>query len=257
MTDLPPIVLDALHALPLALPALLVGYLVFGMTGFGTALVAAPILAHAMPVASIVPLLALLDCAAAATAGVRIGDKVDTTELKRLVPLMVVGTLIGATLLLYVPARPMMLALGVFVTGYALYGLLAAPPKRHIPAIWVVPLGTIGGIFSAMFGSGGPLYAMYLSRRLFDRDAMRATQTALIGLATFSRAIIFAIAGFYSDWHIPVLALMLLPVMAIGILTANRVASRLSREKFLRVLHVVLIGSGISLVVRAATAAAM
>ncbi len=254
MSDLPSILLNAANSLPVALPTLFVGYLIFGMTGFGTALVSAPVLAHAMPVASIVPLLALLDCAAAATSGVKLGSKVSKPELIRLVPLMIVGTLIGATMLLYVPARPMMLALGIFVVAYALYGLFAPVPKSHLATAWSFLFGTVGGIFSAMFGSGGPIYAMYLSRRLPDKDAMRATQTALIGLATFTRAIIFALAGLYSDWNIPLLALMLLPAMFLGVFIAHRVAGNLSREKFLRVLYIVLIGSGVSLIVRAATA---
>jgi uncharacterized membrane protein YfcA len=257
MADWTTMIADAAHVLPLALPALLVGYFIFGMTGFGTALIAAPVLAHAMPVAAIVPMLALLDCAAAATAGVRLSDKVSKQELLRLVPLMVVGTMIGATLLLYIPARPMLLTLGIFVVCYALYGLWAPAPKHHLAAAWSFLFGTVGGVFSAMFGSGGPIYAMYLSRRLSDKDAMRATQTTLIGLATFTRAIIFAIAGLYSDWSIPLLVLMLLPIMFAGITLANRVAINLSREKFLRVLHIVLIGSGLSLIVRALTAATL
>ena len=50
----------------IVLPTLVVAYVIFGIAGFGTALVAAPVLAHAMPIASVVPLLALLDFGAAA-----------------------------------------------------------------------------------------------------------------------------------------------------------------------------------------------
>ena len=53
----------------IVLPTLVVAYIIFGIAGFGTALVAAPILAHAMPIASVVPLLALLDFGAAALNG--------------------------------------------------------------------------------------------------------------------------------------------------------------------------------------------
>ncbi|HMN82387.1 MAG TPA: sulfite exporter TauE/SafE family protein, partial [Burkholderiaceae bacterium] len=43
-----------------------IAYVIFGLAGFGTALVAGPVLAHFVPVATIVPLLALLDFVAAA-----------------------------------------------------------------------------------------------------------------------------------------------------------------------------------------------
>ena len=52
----------------IVLPTLVLAYIIFGIAGFGTALVAAPILAHAMPIASVVPLLALLDFGAFARA---------------------------------------------------------------------------------------------------------------------------------------------------------------------------------------------
>ena len=35
----------------IVLPTLVVAYVIFGIAGFGTALVAAPVLAHAMPIA--------------------------------------------------------------------------------------------------------------------------------------------------------------------------------------------------------------
>ena len=76
-------------------------YVVFGITGFGRALVASPLLAQFMPVAHIVPLLALLDFFAATTNLARDGRKAELGELKRLVPLMIVGSGIGALILLF------------------------------------------------------------------------------------------------------------------------------------------------------------
>src|SRR5437660_6642478 len=95
----------------IVVPTLAIAYAIFGIAGFGTALVAAPILAQAMPVASIVPLLALLDFAAAAISGYRLSDKIARTELVWLAPLMIVGSIVGVTLLISLPAKLMMLLL--------------------------------------------------------------------------------------------------------------------------------------------------
>ncbi len=92
---------------------------------------------------------------------------------------------------------------------------------------------------------------MYLSRRVPDRDALRATQSALLSVATVTRAIIFALAGVYSDFSLILLALCLLPALALGLWIGERITLRLTREQFLRVLHVVLIGAGITLCLRA------
>lgn len=246
--------LDALpspETVMIALPAVAVAYVIFGLAGFGTALIAAPVLAHAMPVATIVPLLALLDCAAAAINGVRLSDKIAKDELVWLVPLMALGSLVGAYLLFAIPPRPMMLALGVFVVAYGARGLLVQPATTPLARAWVGLFGSVGGVFSAMFGSGGFIYAMYLSRRLADKDAIRGTQSALIGLSTFTRAVIFLLAGVYADAALLTLALLLVPGMLLGTWVGHHVTLRLSREQFLRVLYVVLVVSGLTLVMRA------
>jgi uncharacterized membrane protein YfcA len=162
-----------------------------------------------------------------------------------------VGSLIGAYLLLVIPARPMMLALGIFVVGYAIYGLAAPVPSGELNRRWVGLFGTIGGIFSAMFGSGGFIYAMYLSRRLREKDSVRATQATLIGLSTFTRVIIFAVAGIYSDMNVLVLALCLLPAMIVGIYAGHRITLHLTREQFLRIVYMILIATGAALTARA------
>jgi uncharacterized membrane protein YfcA len=246
--------LPSLSTLAVAIPTLAVAYILFGIGGFGTALIAAPILAQIMPVSTIVPLLALLDCTAAIINGVTLNEKIDRREIAWLVPLLIAGSLVGAWLLFTIPPTPMLLALGIFVVAYALYSLFAPAPRVGIRQMFVVPFGLIGGVFSAMFGSGGFIYAIYLSRRLQDKDAMRATTSALIAFAGFTRVVIFALAGVYSDWRLPILALLLLPAMLVGLYIGHHVTLRMTREQFLRVLSFVLIGTGTTLIVRALTA---
>ena len=45
--------------------AIAAAYIVFGIAGFGTALVAGPVLIHFMPLATLIPLLVVLDFIAA------------------------------------------------------------------------------------------------------------------------------------------------------------------------------------------------
>ena len=111
--------------------------------------------------------------------------------------------------------------------------------------------GLVGGIFSAMFGSGGFVYAIYLSRRLDDKDAIRATQSTLIGMSTLTRVVLFLGVGIYSDFSLLLLALASIPAMGAGIYAGQWFAARLSRQQFLRVVYVLLIATGSTLIVRA------
>ncbi|QKZ03312.1 MULTISPECIES: sulfite exporter TauE/SafE family protein [Pseudomonas] len=230
--------------------ALLCAYIIFGIAGFGTALIASPVLVLYIPIAKIVPLLALMDLCAALVNVSRDGRKADWRELRRLVPLMVVGSLIGAAILL--KARPdiLLLALGIFVVGYSLYSLSGLKPDRTFSPASAIPFGSVGGVFSALFGSGGFIYAIYLSGRIKDKNAMRITQTTLIGLSTLTRVVLFALAGVYLDSSLLWLALFLAPGMLLGTAIGRRLTLKMSREQFLKLINIVVLASGVALIIR-------
>jgi uncharacterized membrane protein YfcA len=232
--------------------ALFTAYAIFGITGFGSGLIAAPVLAQFMPVAAVVPMLAIVDCAAALTNGVRLGGNADRKELLLFYPATAIGSLIGAALLFHVPTRAMMFTLGVFIIAYACWSFFVPQSTARIGRIWAIPIGTAGGVSSGLFGMGGAIYSMYISRRLQTRDAIRATQSALLGLNTFTRVVIFTFAGSYSGWRLPLLALLLIPIMFLGTYAGHRLTLKMSRERFLQILYLVLVASGTALVIRAA-----
>lgn len=226
-----------------------IAYIIFGITGFGTALVASPILAFFIPVNKIVPLLALLDCFAAITNVLRDRVDADKNELKRLVPLMIIGSLVGAAILFYTRPDILLPILGVFVVCYAVYNLSGVKPQATYTQQAVFPFGFIGGIFSALFGSGGFIYAIYLAGRIKDKNTIRVTQSTLIGLSTFTRVIIFLIAGIYLELYFLKMVLLLIPGMLLGVFVGRHITLKLSREQFLKIINVVILFSGISLLI--------
>ena len=228
----------------------LLAYVVFGIAGFGTALVAGPVLAQFVPVATIVPLLALLDCAAAGISVARDGKAADTVELRRIVPAMVLGSLGGAAMLLLGQPRVLLLGLGLFAVGYAVYVLSGFKPDARFGPRAARPFGLVGGVFSALFGSGGFIYAIYLAGRIENNERIRVTQSALIGLSTLTRAVLFLLAGVYAHRDILVLAVLLAPAMLAGTAVGRRITLALSRGQFLRIVSVVVLCAGVALIVR-------
>ncbi len=140
---------------------LLSAYIVFGIAGFGTALIAAPLLTFYMPVAKVIPLLALLDFAAALITFLHDRRGVNWSELKSLVPLMIIGSLVGVAILLYSHPDILLLMLGFFVIAYSIYALSGYKKTPSFSKVASIPIGLIGSVFRALFGSGGFLYAIY------------------------------------------------------------------------------------------------
>ena len=249
-------VLELLQQWPLgATDWLLVGlgislaYIVFGIAGFGTALVAGPILILFMPLSKIVPLLVLLDFVAAFGNLLPPRRDVAKSELLRLLPCMAVGCTLGVIFLLNLKSDLLLLLMGLFISAYAIYSLWVKVRPAQLSAGWSIPMGTIGGLFGALFGSGGFLYAIYLNSRL-PKEAARATQSALISCSTLVRLGLFLIAGVYAELPLLMLAVCLLPAMGLGLWIGRRLAMKLSREAFVRLVTWLVLASGLALIGR-------
>lgn len=249
--------LDAFLALPftpldwgLMLVAIAIAYIVFGIAGFGTALVAGPLLVRLMPLSQVIPLLVLLDFIAAFGNLLPSRQAVVGRELLRLLPCMAIGCTLGVVFLLRLQSDRLLLLMGVFLVAYAIYMLRVKVRPAQLSALWSIPLGTVGGLFGALFGSGGFLYAIYLSARLEDKQQVRATQSALISCSTLVRLTLFIVAGVYADSSLLALAACLLPAMAGGLWLGRRLTLRMSREAFVRLVTWLVLASGVTLLYR-------
>ena len=225
-------------------------YIVFGLTGFGSAITAMPMLVQVIPLRMAVPMMLIFDLCAALLLGLKNRRVVDRKELLRLVPFMLVGMVVGVVALVKAPERLLLLILGIFVLAYSAWSLLVRHAPRPLGAAWSAPFGIVGGIFTALFGTGGPFYTIYLARRLDDKLALRATIGTLIFFSGLSRLALFSSAGLYSQHSLLTLAALLLPCALGGLYLGNHLHQRLPAERVVQVIWVVLIAGGVSLVVR-------
>ncbi len=114
--------------------AVALAYIVFGVAGFGTALVAGPILILCLPLSKIIPLLVLLDFVAAFGNWLPARRDVARPELLRLLPCMAVGCIIGVVFLLNLQSDLLLLLMGVFVSAYAGYSLAVKVRPSQVAA---------------------------------------------------------------------------------------------------------------------------
>lgn len=226
-------------------------YTVYGLTGFGASIIAIPLLAHFFPLRFAVPMMLLFDIAAGLLLGLRQRRIVDWRELLRLAPWLLIGMVFGLSLLVQAGERLLLLLLGGFVLAYATWSLIVRASVRRVATWWSLPAGLVGGAFTAMFGTGGPIYTIYLARRLPDRNVLRASISLLILCTAVSRLPLFAGAGLYQQAGLLYLALLLMPVAYLGFLAGSRLHTSLPPQRALQVVWALLILGGISLLARA------
>lgn len=228
------------------------GSVFFGITGFGAALITVPFATHFVPLPFALALYVLMDLANAFRVGFENPKHAVKREWTRMVPAILVGTVVGVTLLVNLPRGAATLALGVFVLLFALYSLLRHPEaQRVVSAGWAWIAGFAGGVTSTIFGAGGPPYAMYLSQRGLSKEQYRAT----LGLATLTsisiRTAAFLATGILLDPKVWLYAVFVVPAGLAGIWAASHLFQRISREMLMKAVALMLLASGASLIVRA------
>ena len=229
-------------------------YVTFGAMGFGASIISVPFVAHFLPLTLVVPLITAVDCGAASTATLRQWQHVDWREFRRLLVPALMGIAAGLTLLIRLPRGAALLVLGLFVVGYAANMLSGAREWRAIRAPWAIPLGVAGGVFSALFGTGGPLYMVYLSSRIADKSALRATSSMMIAMSVAIRALAFVLSGMFLQRGLLLMVGLLLPLMLVGYAFGSRLHGRLTGASARRWGAWLLLGNGVFLVARSVVA---
>lgn len=227
-------------------------YTVFAISGFGSALVAIPLLSLLLPVQFVVPMAVLNDFAASLTTAVRERAHVDRGEVLRVLPPLAFGIVLGVWLLGDLPARKVQLALGIFVVCAAVYNLVGGATARAISRAWALPTGLVAGALGALFGIAGPLWALYFNGRIRDdKSRLRATMSGTFVATTSMRIAMYAASGLMLKENLLGLAALCFPAMLAGLYAGNKVHARISVPGMTRFVTGLLFVSGAVLVWRA------
>ena len=226
---------------------LLFAYFLRGITGFGSGLIAIPLLAHMLPLTFVVPLVLVVDFVASIALIHHTRLQVRWDEIRSLIPTTVMGTLIGVFLLVSLPREPLIIGLALFVIFFGLRYVFNVHSEKPISKWWAVPTGFSGGLIGAVFGTGGPPYVIYLSHRLHDKTQLRGTLTGLFLLDGAFRFVAFLYMGLLLQEHMINSLLLSIPVMGLGLYLGNRVHLGITQRQQLAVIGGLLLVSGGSL----------
>jgi len=229
----------------------LAAYCIRGIAGFGSGLIAVPLLAHFLPLTFVVPLILVTDFAASIVLGTHTRQHARWDELKVLLPFGLLGVVAGTTLLLNLPKTPLLIALGLLVLLFGARSLLNIQGTRTVSRLWAAPAGLVGGTVSALFGTGGPPYVIYLNHRLHDKSELRATFSLLFLIEGGVRIVSFLLVGLLLEPSLLFAILAALPLVAAGLWLGNHVHLGISAQTMQRLIGVILVVSGVSLLWRA------
>lgn len=235
----------------LAVLAVLAGYIVLGLTGFGSALIIVPVLAWQWPLPEVVALVLVLDLPASMMHSGLNWRQVQWTELRKLSTGLLLGTLVGLWLTHHLSSRWPLLALGLYVAAVGARALRVAQAQPALSGRWGLIYGSGMGVVEMLFGTAGPVVVAWLTRRLPDAHQVRATIPMVMAVTVLT-----VLGGMAWDGRLsqPLLwqrwLVLIVPALA-GVWLGHRLAHRVPVARLRQIICALLVVSGSVLAVKA------
>lgn len=226
--------------------AIFIANIIQGLTGFAGSLLAMP---PSIKILGLIPAKVAVNTfglVSSAILFVKNFRKLEWKEAVKIILLMGVGLAIGMALTNIVEGNILLYIYAAFIILVALKEMFykGALDFNEVGLIIVLLLA---GLFQGLFVSGGPLLIIYVSKKIKDTDAHRGT-LGLIWIFMNAFMMVQQIAGGLFTPANVVNILIGLPAVFLGVWIGGRLARKLDRQKFLRIVYVLLIVSALSLV---------
>ena len=230
-----------------------VATLVRSTFGFGEALVSVPLLALRIPVATAVPLAALLSVAIAAVVVVQDARHVERRSAAWLVAATLPGLPLGLWMLATTDERVVKGVLAAVIAAFSTYSLAARRPPQlaRESRAALAAAGFAAGVLGGAYGMNGPPLVVYGALRRWDPPVLRATLQAYFLPASLLALVGFGCAGLLGDdvWRD---AAWSAPAAAVAVVAGRALNRRLAAATFARYVHVGLLAIAAALAVESA-----
>lgn len=226
---------------------LLAGF-VQGLTGFGSALVAMPLLSLCVDVKTAVPLCTLNSVVITTFLVLRLKKHMAWGRIVPLCLAAIPGLMVGISLLKQVSSRNLSVALGLLLLFYSLYSLSVRIMPRSLHRFWAYVAGFFSGAIGAAFSAGGPPAIIYATLNDWEKDEIKATLSGFFFFNSYLIASTHALSGMTTT---AVLSLFLYaaPFVFTGTILGSLYYGRVNKERYLRVIYFFLAGMGVMMIV--------
>lgn len=229
------------------------GHLVKGVSGFGSALFAVPLLLLLLEVRFVTPVFLLFDLVSGVILVAQTWRSINRRLLLLLLVGMLLGTALGTWVLVSFSHQILKRALGVLVTGWAVATLVQREPDT-VPLAgaarpYLAPAsGFLGGALGAVFGVNGPPIVIYLSQVLGEKLAFRATLYGIFLADACYRVVLFT-AHRLLNRSVFRFALTMAPFLVAGVLVGSWLQRFLDQALFRRIVAGILLVTGVILLI--------
>jgi len=218
-----------------------------GFSGFGSALVAMPLLLLFLNAKTAVPLCILNGLIITFFLSMRLKRHFNKKKILPLLAGCLPGIIIGTYFLKNANDIVIQSILGVILIVYSLFALILKPKPRHIRSAWAYAAGFATGVIGEAFSTGGPPAIIYTTLSNWTKDEIKATLTALFFTTGIIIAIAHAVSGITTIEVLRFFLASILPVVA-GVAAGSALYGKVTKDSYIKALLVLLLILGVMLV---------
>lgn len=230
----------------LVIAVLCVATLLHSTTGFGTGLIAMPVLSLLIGVQDATALVAFAILGTTLLMLRRDLGHIEARSAWKLVVSSLVGVPIGIFLIANAPDDVIRRVLGVLLVAYAIYNLVGARVAKVNNPIWAYCLGFMSGVLGGAYNTNSPPVIVYATMRRWPPRIFRATLQAYFLPLALVVCIGHGVAGFWSK-EILTAYLVFFPFSLVFLWFGKRISTWIPTASFYRVIYVAIILLGVLL----------
>ena len=217
--------------------------------GFGTALVAMPLLVMLVGLETATPLVGLAGLATVLVVLRREWSQIDFRAAGRLLVASTAGIPLGIYAIRYIPGVWITTALGVVLVLFGIWSLLSPqlPRLTWRPAVYLA--GLCAGVLGGAYNINGPPVVIYGALAQWSPAQFRATISGYFLPTALMVCGAHALAGLWTARVFELLAWGL-PGLVAGNFCGRWLGERIAREQFARLLHMLIFALGCLLLVQ-------
>ncbi len=219
-----------------------------GLSGFGAALLAMPLLVLVLDVREAVTLTLLNTLIINLFLSVQLKSHLDWRKILPLVIGCVPGVYVGVTLLRNMNPAIIKLSLGLLIISYGLYCLFGRLGPKRLGKGWGYAAGFATGTIGGAFSAGGPPTIIYTTLTGWQKDEIKATLSSFFFFTSSMAATGHYLSGLTTPSVLAFFGVTALPVLA-GVLLGARFYKKLKTRSYLTIIYYLLVILGLMLVV--------
>jgi hypothetical protein len=226
--------------------AIFFGFFVQTVVGFAGALIALPILLIGLKLPDAIAYISIFYLFSSISLVYKEWKNIDKSVIRKLSIPSIIGVLVGIFALTY--SQPIILkrALGVFILIYVAYVVIGKIDLK-LGNKSIMLFGVVGGFFSGVFSTGGPLFVVAIKNSVEEVKIFRATMIGVSALITIVRLPSLAIGGVLNSGHLK-MSLVIFPIFILAQFLGNHFFLKINEVLFKKVLLGLLSLSGTALI---------